>query len=533
MKHPRSLLLAGLVLITVGSLAGTLGYAWYLRSERYRQYCADYLSTWLGLPSDIGRVVPRSWSVREFDDVVVWLPGRRDKALSCRRALVIAKPSAEDPEAYEIELLGGTSEISSRTWLREDVRRVLESGLRPGFDPAGPRRVKFSGMNLRFERGDFQGELSDAVGVVEFETAESGWAAIHCRALNDYVSPEPVALTARFSPQPNGIQIDALTLRVPTLPLHVLHLERLLSLGLRSGAFSGELRYSEANGHRRTTLSGRCTNLDLAECTARLLPTPWRGKGTEIELRELTLEDGRPQRLRFAGVLDGLVLGDVLAPWGLQGLGGKLTLRVRAADLSRAGIERLIASGRCENIALDALTRQLGWGRMSGTARLVIDDLTIEQNHLRSLDAEFIVTERAQPEWLEGRLLTNLVSRLLGTDLPDVLPERIEYTHLGFRLDVRDELLYVFGTHGPREKTILTARLFGQELPLLVEPEEPFELAGWLDQWRARALAYLEKLNEVTPRQTWEALRRWPTHWWPATRPAPPDATRSGAGQPP
>ena len=113
-------------------------------------------------------------------------------------------------------------------------------------------------------------------------------------------------------------------------------------------------------------MTGKCHKLSLSECTASLLPVPWRGTGAEIELEELTLENGRPQRLRFRGVLTDVVLGDILAPWDLNTAGGDLVLRVREADLSPAGVERLVASGQCVGLSLEALTGQLGWGRMSG-----------------------------------------------------------------------------------------------------------------------------------------------------------------------
>ena len=40
---------------------------------------------------------------------------------------------------------------------------------------------------------------------------------------------------------------------------------------------------------------------------------------------------------------------------------------------------------------LEQLSDALGWGHLTGKARLVINDLTITQNHLTSLDAEIVV----------------------------------------------------------------------------------------------------------------------------------------------
>lgn len=518
MHRVRNLALAMLIVVTVGSLAYTGGYAWYLRSDYYCRRCVRGLSAALGLPSDIGRVVPRSWMSREFDDVVVWLPDRRGQALSCRRALLLYTPEPDNPDAYEIELLGGTCEISTRTWLQEDYRRVIESGLRPGFDPDGPRQVRFSGMDLRLDRERFRGSLRNASGVVTFMLPDTGRASIRCTALNGYEAPEPVVLRARFSPDAGGIRLDQADLSVPNLPVSVLGLQELAGIGLNSGTFSGQVTYAEADERRRLTVRGKCLDLSLAECTAGLVTRPWRGFCPEIELIELAIEEGRPQRLRFRGVLTGLVLGDVLAPWGLENVGGELVLRVRDANLSPVGIERLVASGRCVDVSLAALTEALGAGRASGTARLIIDDLTVEHNRLCSLDAEIRVEGVAEPAWVEGRLVTELVSRALNVDVPPFLPERIPYTRLGCRLEVRDEVLYVFGTHGPRQKTILTVRLLEQDFPLIVEPERPIDLTGWFDGLRGRFAKHLqERLDMLTLQQAWQAVSFWPEWPVPAT----------------
>ncbi|MFH1746524.1 MAG: hypothetical protein ABIG44_05700 [Planctomycetota bacterium] len=527
MRRARPLALVVLTVVTVVSLAYTGGYAWYLRSAYYRQKCVDNLSTALGLPSDIGRVVPRSSTAQEYGDVVVWLPDRRDQALYCRQAVLRYSPTPADPDAYEIELLGGKCEISTRTWLQEDYRRVIESGLRPGFDPDGPRLVKFSGMDLWFIRNRFRGALHDASGVVLFELPDQGRATIRCAALNGHSVSEPVVLRTRFSPRDSGIRIDELKLSVPNLPVKVLGLEALIGTGLRTGMFGGELIYSETGSGPHLTISGRCTDLSLAECTAGLVARPWEGMCPEIELKELTLENDRPRRLCFRGVLQGLLLGDVLAPWGLEALGGVLTLRVRDADLSSAGIERLVASGECVGVSLQALTSATDWGRASGTVRLEIDDLTIEQNRLCSLDAEIRVEQTAEDTWIEGRLVTELVSRALDVNVPPFFPERIQYTQLGCRIEVRDEVLYLFGTHGPREKTILTVNMVGQEFPLILEPKHSFDLTSWLDLLRLRAAEHLrQRLELLNWQQAWRTLSVWPR--WPIPVATQPEFTLPG-----
>jgi hypothetical protein len=518
MRNLRGLSLALLGVVAFGFLAVTGGYAWYLRSDGYRARCEERLSARIGgLPVEIRRIVPRSHGALEFQAIRIWLPQRRGEAAFCEQALRTATPTAENPAGYELLLHGGHSEISTRTWLREDYRRMLESGLRPGFDPAGPRRVALSGMDLALERGQFRIVLGDASGVIDFTDPNLGRAAITAPQLNGYRPSKPVQLYSEFSQRDDGIRLDRVELEVPELPVGVLGLEKLTGLKLHSGSFRGRLTYRELDDHHELTIRGVAQEWSLAECSAGLGPTPWRGSAPQIELEELTLVDGAVERVQFHGVLAGVMLGDVLAPWGLSSVGGELELRVEQADLSANGIERLVLAGQCDRLALENASRAVGWGLLSGSARVVIRDLTIVQNHLRALDAELRVEPRVdEPNWIERNLLLEALSRVLGLRLPEwlmallaQLPERLEYTQLGVRLEVQDEVLHIFGTHGPRDKTILTLRVNGQELPAVFEPESPIDLRGTCEEWRGRLADYLsERWELLNPADVWHWLTR-------------------------
>jgi len=523
MRSKRLLVVAVLAVITFGTLALNGGYAWYLRSDRYRRSCAAALSDELVLPADIGRVVPRSRDSREFLDVRIWLPHRRDEAAFCRSAVLTRTPTPEAPEACELDLKSGCCEISTRTWLREDYRFMLESGLRPGFDPNGPRRVVFRGMDLTFERDRFRASLNDASGVVDFADPHLGRATITCTELNGYSTADPATLHAEFSPQPFGIQLDRIELIVPELPIEVLDLHNLADLPIHSGSFTGRLVYREIGDDRELSVAGKTFDVPLAECTAAFLENPWRGKAREIELEELSLANDMLQRVRFRGVLTDAILGDMLAPWGLAEAGGDLTLHVQAANVSPIGIERLVAAGRCTGIDLNHLSDALGMGHMSGQARIIIDDLTIKQNRLEALDIVIAVEPPADgTNWIERELVSEVLRRTIGIPLPSFLPERFEYTQLGVRLQVRDEELYVFGTHGPHEKTILSVNIAGREFAAVVEPEKPIDLSGPLEQLRAQLAAHIaERWQTLTPRQAWEIISL-PLQQRATTRSSPP-----------
>ncbi len=512
MKRSQHVALAVLAGLTFGSLAATAGYAWYWRSGWYRAHCAGVLSTSLGLPADIGRVVPHSRRSREFDDVRVWLPERRGEAAFCRQAILTRTPTNDDPEAYGLDLRGGQSEISTRTWLRGDYRFVLESGLRPGFDPAGPRRVVFSGMDLSFERDQFRAALHGASGAVSFVDPQVGQANVLCHTLNDHLTAEPVTLHATFSPRATGIRLDRVELVIPELPIAIIGLDELTGLDLRSGSFDGRMVYRETDGSQEVCVSGSLFQVQLAECTAPFLAQPWRGAAPELDLQELTVVNGCLERVRFRSLFAGVNLGDVLAPYGLAAAGGNLLLRIRAADLSRNGVDQLIVSGRCDDISLEQLSDALGWGHLTGKARLVINDLTITQNHLTSLDAEIVVEPAAgQPNSIDRNLVSAVLARVSGITLPTMLlerlPERFDFTELGVRLEVTDEVLRVFGTHGPQGKAILTVSMGGQELPVIFEPADSYDLGSYLDGVRVRLRASVEeRLRGITPEEAWRAI---------------------------
>lgn len=476
-------------LVAAATLVGSAGYAAWLRSDAYRLQSAQRLADYLELPSEIAAVIPRSSSTRQFNGVAIYLPDRRDRVLFCDEALLRRTPAPGRPDDYEIELRRGTAEISTRTWLREDYRRLLESGLRPSFDPGGPRRVTFTGMDVHFARDQFHLRLDDAAGVVEFPDDAHGRARVQCRSLNGRDTAGFVTLASEFSPRNGGIRVDRVQLSTPRLPLSILRLSDLLAAPIETGDFQGSLAYFESDGQRAIELSGSCYDVDLAEWSRAISHSPWRGACPDLELLECRVVNRALQRVRFRGALKNVELGDLLAPFGLADVGARATLRVDDAQLGPDGIQHLSAAGECRRVSLDALTRRLGWGEMTGVVDLVIRSLEIRDNRLAELDATLIVDDAFDPpNRISRRLLTEVISRALHFTIPPILPDSIAYTHFGVRIDVRDESLRLFGTHGPREKTILTVRAGGADIPLIHEPDAPIDLTPWLDPARAAML---------------------------------------------
>ncbi len=482
MKRDLWALAAVLSVVVLGSLAATGGYAWYLHSDLYRRRCSRALTEALGLPAEIGRVVPHTFAVTEFRDVRVWLPDHRDRVLICRSAVV--RPLQAPPGGWGIEAFGGACEISTRTWLSEDYRGMLESGLRPGLRPGGPRQIRFEDFQISFQRPPVVLRFGSAAGTIHFEGAESGTANVIVRRLNDTPLSEPIALSARFSPRPAGVRLERVELRVPSLELRALG--NLPGRPLQRGRFEGRLEYREQAGGILLTLRGTAEALDLAELTDGWLDPPATGRCPRIELRELRWRDGQLAALNFSGMLADVALAPLLASLGVPAGGGVLTLDVGQAQIGPEGIRRLSASGVCRDLDLAPITAAVGQGVLSGHAVVELSDLQIRDNHLVGLEAVVRVPPDAPDKWLERRLLTGVLQRALGLRLPDILPGRIAYTRLGLTLHVQEEKLWIGGLEEHARQTILTIRLGDAELPLIRPPDGPIDLTPLLDRIRAR-----------------------------------------------
>lgn len=500
MSRSRLILAGVAALLTLGSLAASGGYAWYLHSDAYRLECGARLAEALNLPAEIGRVIPLSRKARAFENVQVWLPDHRAVAHRVKSAVITATPSVADPNAYEIFLSGGHTDVSAQTWLSGDYRRVMESGLAGGFVSNGPERVQFDDMNIQLERDQFHLALQNAAGQIRFLENQRGLAEMLCRRFNGMLCAEPAFLTVEFQPYDHRVRILQLDLTLPRLPLRAAGIGDWLGLPDLAGDFSGHTKYGETETGRWFEISGNCHNLDLAELTARLGEPRWKGQLPNVELLEFSATDDQLKRLRFRGQVQALTPGALGAALAWPEIPGELDLNIAEADISPTGINKLAISGAARKIGLEALTGILGSGKAGGVLRFELQDLTIVDNHLHALDARLVVDESdGTPRWIEGALLQKVAEQALQIQLPSVLPERIEVAHLGLRIEIRDEQLTVFGSHGNRENTILTVKLMGQELPLIFEPKQSYDLTPWLDSVRT-----------ATAAQIMQQAARWP-----------------------
>jgi hypothetical protein len=271
------------------------------------------------------------------------------------------------------------------------------------------------------------------------------------------------------------------------VPIEQLRLEKLIGVVPSQGSFSGQLALREFDQHRELTLSGMCTDLSLADLTRGLLPTPLNGSCPRLEVTKLTFVDGQIERLEVRGLLDNVDLAEPFALANLPEIAGQVSLRLRRAELSARGVDLLVATGEGQDLDLGDLTRSWGWGTVSGRTQIEIEDLLIRNNRVDVLVARCsVAADDPSEQWIDSSVLRALVDSVLPISLPEwvPLPRRVGYEQFSFRIEIRDEQLYLLGGHGPRERTILTVRLLGRVLPLINQPDTPINLSPFLDSMR-------------------------------------------------
>ena len=165
----------------------------------------------------------------------------------------------------------------------------------------------------------------------------------------------------------------------------------------------------------------------------------------------------------------------------------------------------LSATGRCANLALESLANLLIQGRMTGTVTVVIHALHVVEDKLEHADIEVIAQPPAEgPGVIDRDTLAFVARKLFGLELQVFLPQEVEYTKLGVRLEYRDGKLRVGGTHGADHAMILTVRVFGREFGIIREPQRTFDIP---DPWVLLQQQAAEvELDQV--RGWWEELRR-------------------------
>lgn len=518
-KHRRYLFLF-CWLVVGGSLAATLAYGWRLRSDGYRRHVEERLSRLLEMPCEIGTVRPLTFSSRAFDDVSVWLPNRRAQIFRCERA-VWHEYDAELREQFDLDLYRGTLSVASDRWRRADYEQVLRSGLGQDFDALKLGEVRVHDFDLELTHGAFRLACQGADGVMTLHPDGDGVARLTAPSLNGHATIEPVQVHATFSPE-RGVDVREVVLIVPEIPLTALGAATLLPVAPTHGRFAGRIEYRNQRPHAILTMAGRAMDVALEEVTSGLPFGPVHGS-LDVVLERAAVQDRLLTEIVGRGEIRALRLTDLAPLFGRRSISGRADLHVRIIDAAMGHVRRLVLDGSLSGASLAEWTGLLGHGRASGRLEVAILSLRVEDDRISWADIEVraFPPAGAAAGTIDREFLLGSAEELLDFSWPEsipkaVLPERIEYARFGMRLLIRDNRLRILGDHGPRQDTILTVRLFGQEIGLVKSLRRELDLTGYLAMLREQMLT-----RDAEELRTWWRARAGAMRPDPATKSEP------------
>ncbi|MDD4888911.1 MAG: hypothetical protein PHU85_03205, partial [Phycisphaerae bacterium] len=464
-RRSRRLLAYGiLTLLGLAPFLTVLAGGLYLRSPLHRHALERRLSAFFGLPTRVGRVVPRSWAEMDLYNIEIFLPNggaRFDPALRVARcAKAEWLRSTTSPGRFDLILTGGTLDLTPAHWAKGDFK-LLEKSLRHDYPDLRLGGVRIVRSGIRWGHGDFAIELSGAEGYVWFQPtgpSQEGLASLTASHVNG--QPGVVKVTATLNPITDALADGAggslvREFTLSTAPNHTgpiqlrqFHLDKLTGKPVASGEFSGTLSYRAFDGPRRhvfTIRDAMLRGVQLAELT------PLSGL-VDLTVNQLQFEQAasppatRPQyvlsRLDIAGSLREFDLAAAMSLADLPPCSGRLDLSLERAALEAGRpIVELRAAGRAAGLDLAQLTGLLpakyNGGRVHGRARLEDFKLRISDGLLRQAEADLIADGPATGAGVRtiDLKLIEAVAPIIGkiNGLTGTAPDSIAYRDMKIR----------------------------------------------------------------------------------------------------
>ncbi len=500
LKH-RKLMLILVLLLVGGSIASSLGYAVYLRSDGYRRSIEDEVSGYLKLPVSVGAITPLSIHGRRFDEVSVYLADNTERIFHCAESFW-RRQQIGDVQRYVLEIQDGWFLIGTGRFSRGDYKKMLHGGLGHDFTELNLQAVFLQNMDIVWRQADFELSVDAAAGEVVFDYSGDGKANLSARTLNGIRVPEPINIRAIFTPG-RSIEFHHIALDVPRIPLSALGLDRSLNTTVTDGSFDGTVTFRQSGNGPVLTLRGAVRDARLEELTGQLPMGAIRGVAN-IDVGEAVMTHDRLVSLSFSGDLSGVYLRD-LAPFLKQpDLEGKINLSVEQARYGENELEYLSASADAADVSMAAITRLIGKGVITGQLRVTVNALLVVDNTIRWADIDLDVIPPPDGSGAIDRdMILYVGGQILGVDLGSAkkfLPEKVEYAKLGCKIEIDRDQLRVKGSHGTDGRTILTVRVFDQELGIVREPSRTFPLTDLLASLKERVFEY----DVDTVRNWWE-----------------------------
>jgi hypothetical protein len=501
----RSLILAVCLICVTGSIGATIAYALHLHGSGFRTRLAGEIGAWLGMDVRIGCVLPRSLDSRALADVYVTLPGDSREVFHCMRA-VWTEEVIESRLRRILDVREGFAVVGADEWSPSHYRRVLEGSIGHDYSAVGLEEVRLHDIELRFVHPVFGFSAGVSTGMVFFDPDGRGRATLDCARLNGVTATKPVNIRALFHAG-TPVRIDEVRVQVPVLPLATLGLDDLLGGPTAHGRFGGSITYQQEGGAETIDVEGSLAEVELAELTRGHRPRPIRGR-IDAELQSARLVGRSLDQLALRGRVSELALGDLIPALAPGGADPTITLDIERLRWSSDRIDALKAAGEGRGIDLGAVSALLGQGRITGTVRFTISSLVVVDDELQSAELEIrVVPPRDAAGTIDRTLLAAVARRLLGYDPSSVLPEEIEYAELGARVRLQGGRVRIHGTHGPGERTLMTVKLLGRPMPLIVEPNEWFDVSAYTRDLSTR----LATVDPAAVRAWWDGLQHEPS----------------------
>ncbi|MCP4589791.1 MAG: hypothetical protein GY842_03525 [bacterium] len=494
MLRHRKILLGLTVVTVVGSLGATIAYAMYLRSPGFRESIAADLSDLLGLEVALRKVVPRSFVGRQFEGITVCLPAGDTRIAELERAVWREHPDSQD-EKYALDISDGWLLVGTGHWTPQDYEQLLRSGFGHDFNRLRLAQVNVERIDFRWRHANFAMTAPAADGVIYFDDSGQGRAVLSVNQLNDIAVDDPIHVSAWFTPGA-GMMFQKVELRVGDIPLGALGLDLLLGNPVDSGVFSGRITYRDVSaGQWAMEVGGSLHGGLLEQLTRQVIGGPFRGV-VDVNIEQACFGPGNGRRpeltaLRFGGRIAELQLADLASIFREPALNGGVELTVHQAEIEGRDLRYVRVSGQARDVSLDALTRLLGYGVVTGQLEVRINTLAIVDNEIQFADVQLTAHPPTDgPAYIERKALATVGRTVFGLDLSRVLPERIEYVQMGAKLLLDREGLRIRGTHGEDGKTILTVNLFGREVGILRQPERIYPVEDLLTLLRTHLKQY-------------------------------------------
>lgn len=489
-------------LIVVGVLLGAfVAYQSYYRSNRYRLRIERALTSFFGLPTDVESIRPESFTSRELMNVQMWLPERRARIFWCPRAVWDASGDNADVDGTVLHLYQPVLSIGSEAWKSEDYMRVLKASLLHNFSELNIRRVQFHDGHITWPRRDLNIRVDGVNGIIDFDKQGQGKAVLTSTSLNENKVVEPIQINARIDPANEQDFLPEVSLMLPPLPLRTLGLDQMLGSSITQGVFSGSIKLMQSPGNDTVELVGAVQDIRLDEFTKRMQGGPLSGL-VDLTIHRAMIRGRKLESLRFNGKARDVMVDPLLRRFGLPEIGGKVQLEVLNGRVQNEVVQGMSISGQWQGGSLAALSQALlKSASIHGQVSVAIKSLVIKENELVS--GEIDVNAKpppGRPGTITKSVLLDLMERYLGFTISEMvvgmLPDSVEFVRARAKLLIEHHKLQILPVLNSGDDALLTIRIGGQELPLIRNIDQTYDLTPLIERARKQAGQLKEKLQK-------------------------------------